>query len=99
MNEQGNTSGKSPTGADVAGGGTGVSPSPVNSGQPPRDGKTYVLQYAVPVRWKPYKPGSQQAKMGIAGRWQKMSEYGGWDNFPGVKLGLYGGISWSEVPS
>lgn len=39
--------------------------------------------YAVtffPVRWKPYKPGSQQLKKGIKGRWQSMTEYGGWEN-------------------
>lgn len=30
-----------------------------------------------PVRWKPYKPGARTNKKG---RWQKMNEYGGWDN-------------------
>ena len=31
-------------------------------------------------RWNPYKPNSQQFKKGIKGRWQKLNEYGGWDN-------------------
>jgi hypothetical protein len=38
--------------------------------------------YAVdiyPVRWKPYKPEGQR-QMKRKGRWQRMSEYGGWEN-------------------
>jgi hypothetical protein len=30
-----------------------------------------------PVRWKAYKPGAPTKKKG---RWQRMNEYGGWDN-------------------
>ncbi len=33
-----------------------------------------------PVRWRPYKPTSQQFKRGQKGRWQRMTEYGGWEN-------------------
>lgn len=38
--------------------------------------------YAVdvyPVRWKPYKPDGQR-QMKAKGRWQRMNEYGGWEN-------------------
>lgn len=38
--------------------------------------------YAVaiyPVRWKAYKPDGQR-QMKKKGRWQRMNEYGGWDN-------------------
>lgn len=38
----------------------------------------YALDF-YPVRWKRYKPqGARQ--MGRLGRWQRMNEYGGWDN-------------------
>ncbi|WP_288927247.1 hypothetical protein [uncultured Maritimibacter sp.] len=32
-----------------------------------------------PVRWKAYKPGYTGPRKG---RWQRMNEYGGWDNLP-----------------
>lgn len=51
-------------------------------GEPPRDGKEYHVTMAVPVRWKAYHPKSEQARAGISGRWQRMNQYGGWDNLP-----------------
>ncbi|MBV7408711.1 DUF1192 domain-containing protein [Maritimibacter sp. DP1N21-5] len=35
-----------------------------------------------PVRWLAYKPKSDQFRRGIKGRWQRMNEYGGWENLP-----------------
>ena len=32
-----------------------------------------------PVRWQPYKPAHTKAT-GQLGRWQKMNEWGGWEN-------------------
>lgn len=49
-------------------------------GEPPKDGREFAAVMRVPVRWKAYKPSSQQFKAGIKGRWQMMNEYGGWDN-------------------
>lgn len=53
------------------------------AGEPPKDGADYLAVIIVPVRWKPYKPTSEQARHGIAGRWQQMNEFGGWENLPG----------------
>jgi len=51
-------------------------------GEPPKvAGATYFVTIRVPIRWKPYKPTSQEVRLGKMGRWQKMNEYGGWDNF------------------
>jgi hypothetical protein len=49
-------------------------------GEPPRDGQTYFVTIRVPMRWAAYKPKSEQFRHGIAGRWQKMNEFGGWEN-------------------
>jgi hypothetical protein len=32
------------------------------------------------MRFLPYKPNSEQARRGIAGRWQAMNEFGAWQN-------------------
>jgi hypothetical protein len=53
---------------------------PMIAGEPPRDGEVYQAEFCVPVRWKAYKPTSEQFRHGIKGRWQKMNEYGGWEN-------------------
>lgn len=46
---------------------------------PPRDRVIYAV-IRVPVRWLAYKPTSDQARRGVAGRWQSMNEFGGWTN-------------------
>ena len=46
----------------------------------PRNGTIILVHQTVPMRFLPYKPNSQQARGGTAGRWQEMNEYGGWDN-------------------
>lgn len=52
---------------------------------------------AVSMRWLPYKPGSEQRRAGIKGRWQIANNYG-WENVGGdgpaeylVELGKNGG--------
>lgn len=47
---------------------------------PPQDGSVFYGHVYMPFRWKAYKPNSEQFRRGIKGRWQTMSEYGGWDN-------------------
>lgn len=39
----------------------------------------YAFSFS-PVKWKPYKPNSEQFRKGRKGRWQEMNEYGGWHN-------------------
>lgn len=46
----------------------------------PRDGTAVMVTYETIMRYQPYKSRSQQARMGIKGRWQEMNEYGGWEN-------------------
>lgn len=48
----------------------------------PMDGETFQAGYVgqMPMRYKLYKPASNEYKAGKKGRWQQMSEYGGWDN-------------------
>jgi hypothetical protein len=46
-------------------------------GDAQRNGR--VVFVPVPMRWLAYKPGSQQLKHGIKGRWQTMNDYG-WTN-------------------
>ena len=49
--------------------------------EPPKVvGEVYFVTIHVPIRWLPYKPTSQEVKRGKLGRWQKMNEYGGWEN-------------------
>jgi hypothetical protein len=45
----------------------------------PKDRVIYAV-IRIPVRWHPYKPNSQEVKRGKMGRWQKMNEFGGWEN-------------------
>lgn len=52
----------------------------VLTGEPPKDGEVYVGIYCKNVRWKAYKKGAPQLKRGIKGRWQELTEYGGWKN-------------------
>lgn len=52
----------------------------VLTGEPPKDGDVYTGIYCKPVRWKAYKKGAPQLKRGITGRWQELTEYGGWKN-------------------
>ncbi len=58
------------------------------AGEPPRDGEVYQAVYCVPVRWKAYSPKSEQFRKGIKGRWQQMTEYGGWENSPGGRQAM-----------
>ena len=55
-------------------------------GEPPKDGKTYIATEirTFPVRWRPYKATSNEAKRGKLGRWQVMNEYTGWGNYSGT---------------
>jgi hypothetical protein len=46
----------------------------------PKDGTPFLARTEHPVRWRAYKPNSQQFRSGLKGRWQKMNSYGGWDN-------------------
>lgn len=52
-------------------------------GGPPQDGTSFIAIIRQPMRWRAYKPNSQQARRGIKGRWQALNEYGGWDNVLG----------------
>ena len=60
---------------------------------PPMDGTPFYALVRVPMRWLPYKPNSEQWKRGIAGRWQEMGEYGGWENCRAPNL-----ASWEHHP-
>jgi hypothetical protein len=42
----------------------------------PKDGTIFYVGTA--VKWKPYKPNSEQARRGIKGRWMESNGYGGW---------------------
>lgn len=53
-----------------------------NVDEMPRDGRAFYVRAVQVVRFRHYKPGSQQAKRGDIGRWQQMNEYGGWENCP-----------------
>lgn len=57
-----------------------LQPRPIS--EAPMDGREFyaIGVYQVPYRFKLYKPSSNEFKRGIKGRWQKMNEYGGWDN-------------------
>lgn len=46
----------------------------------PRDGTIFYVLHRFPMRWTAYKPSSEQARRGVKGRWQRMNEYGGWEN-------------------
>ena len=46
----------------------------------PLDGSVVYIRVAQPFRFKLYSPKSQQFKAGEKGRWQMMTEYGGWEN-------------------
>lgn len=46
----------------------------------PQDGSEIYVRWVELVRFHPYKPTSQEAKRGKKGRWQRMNEYGGWEN-------------------
>lgn len=46
----------------------------------PKDGTVIYYHTLNCYRFQPYKVGSQQFKRGKFGRWQKLNEYGGWDN-------------------
>lgn len=46
----------------------------------PMDGTEFYARVETPMRYKLYKPNSNEAKSGIKGRWQEMNQYGGWDN-------------------
>jgi hypothetical protein len=50
------------------------------SDAPPKDGSVFYGHWWSPCRWLAYKPNSEQARRGIKGRWQTMTEYGGWGN-------------------
>lgn len=51
-------------------------------GPPPTDVGTVVVRWRVQQvwRWKKYKPGSPKHLLAKGGRWQRLNEYGGWDN-------------------
>ena len=44
---------------------------------PPEDGSVIIASYHATFRYKFYKPGAQKKERG---RWQRLDEYGGWDN-------------------
>lgn len=44
----------------------------------PKDGT--LIAALVTIRWRPYKPNSEQYRRGIKGRWQEANGYGGWVN-------------------
>lgn len=49
-------------------------------GEAPKDGSIFYAVVRIPMKWKPYKPTSQQAKQGIKGRWVESNGFGGWNN-------------------
>lgn len=53
-----------------------------NQSAPPMDGTAFYATgtYKFPMRYKLYKPVSNEFKRGIKGRWQKMNDYGAWEN-------------------
>lgn len=53
---------------------------PWKTGEPPKDGSPFYARFLTPMRWKPYKPNSEQFRSGTRGRWQAMNDYGGWEN-------------------
>jgi len=46
----------------------------------PMNGKPFYVREMVPMRFKPYSKNSKEFKRGIKGRWQRMTDYGGWEN-------------------
>ncbi len=50
--------------------------------EPPRDGAPFLGMDIYTMRWTPYSKKSEQYKRGIAGRWQRAGEHGGWENCP-----------------
>jgi len=42
----------------------------------PKDGT--ILYTPIPIKWMPYKRGSEQFRRGIKGRWMESNGYGGW---------------------
>lgn len=51
-----------------------------NQDTAPKDGSEFLVHHTSIVRWNPYKP--QARKQGYPdGRWQKMNEYGRFENF------------------
>lgn len=60
--------------------GSPITPVKLVGESPKVAGAIYFVSIRIPLRWKPYKPNSEQVRRGQAGRWQKMNEYGGWEN-------------------
>jgi len=52
----------------------------------PMDGTEIYMRQLQPMRYKLYKPNSQEFKRGIKGRWQSMTDYGGWENCSDTNL-------------
>lgn len=46
----------------------------------PLDGSVVIVRAETPFRWRSYSVKSEQFRKGIKGRWQRMNEFGGWDN-------------------
>lgn len=46
----------------------------------PMDGRSFFGRVIETIRYLPYKDASEQARLGIKGRWQRLNEYGGWEN-------------------
>lgn len=46
----------------------------------PKDGTPIDIRAVSTFRFQPYKPNSDQRRKGILGRWQTVTEYGGWNN-------------------
>lgn len=44
-------------------------------------GETIYVAEVFPIRWVKYKPGAPANLIRKGGRWQRMDEYGGWNNF------------------
>ncbi len=51
----------------------------------PRDGEPFYVRELTPMRFKPYSKKSNEYRNGMKGRWQRMNDYGGWDNCPDAK--------------
>lgn len=49
----------------------------------PRDGTAFKVEIRTEeiVRWHPYKPTSEQFRKGTKGRWQRINDHGGWENY------------------
>ena len=57
----------------------------------PQDGSVFYVQQQAACRWLSYRPGSEQLRKGIKGRWQQHTGYG----FENCELS---GDGWKPLP-